>query len=155
ALGGTPPTAVFGAVYKQRLLLAGSSANPNRMWFSETPNIESTWDTSNKYLDFEGIITGLAALNNQILVFRRDATERVIGAIPPGAVGSDMDRAKMWDVGCVDPRSIVVWDGNCIFANTRGVYMTNGSTPVSLTAQGGIERYWQDLVSQVSFTNSG
>lgn len=143
-LGGSPPTALTGAVYKQRLVLANSSANPNRIWFSPVPSVESTWDTSNSYIDAEQAVTGLAALNNTLLVFHRGSTERIVGATPPP--NSDMDRALMWQVGCTDQRSILVQDGACIFANPRGVYLTNGSTPVSLTRQGGMDHYWWELM---------
>lgn len=142
-LGGTPPTALMGAYYKQRLVLANSLANPNRIWFSPVPSVESTWDTANSYIDTEQAVSGLAALNNTLLVFHRGSTERIIGATPPP--NSDMDKAKIWDIGCTDARSIVVQDGNCLFANPRGVYLTNGSTPVSLTQQGGINNYWRSL----------
>jgi hypothetical protein len=40
ALGGTPPAGKYAEVYKTRLVLANTSANPNRMFFSPTPNIE-------------------------------------------------------------------------------------------------------------------
>ena len=152
-LGGSPPTAMFGTVYKQRLVLGNTLANPNRTFFSPVPSIESTWDTTNSWIDAEGLITGYASLANVLLVFRTNATERIIGAIPPP--NSDMDRAKMWDIGAPNPRAIVVADGSCIFANSRGVYMTNGSTPISLTAQGGIDSYWQDLLDGEVFSTGG
>jgi hypothetical protein len=144
-LGGTPPAAIVGAVYKQRLVLGNTNANPNRVLFSEVPSVESTWDTANKYLDTEQTVSGLAALPNVLLVFHQGFTERIIGSIPPGAAGADMDKALAWNVGCTDHRSIVVNDGLCYFANPRGVYVTNGSTPESLTKQGGIDTYWQNL----------
>lgn len=151
-LGGTPPTATVGGVYKQRLVLANSAANPNRMWFSPVPSIEATWDTTNSYIDFEGSIVGVGVLNNAMLVFHGGSTERLIGAVPPP--NSDMDRATIWQVGCTDSRSIVVNDGNCIFANPRGVYFTNGTSPVSLTRQGGIESLWQNTLKAGTYDAS-
>jgi hypothetical protein len=56
-----------------------------------------------------------------------------------------MDRAPVGSVGCTDARSIVVQEDNCLFANPRGVYLTNGAGFASLTTEGLIESYWQGL----------
>jgi hypothetical protein len=143
ALGGTPPAGKYAEVYKTRLVLANTSANPNRLFFSQTPDIESTWDTTNSYIDADYEITGLASLHNALLIFSKAHTERIIGATPPP--DSDMDRAPVGSVGCTDARSIVVQEDNCLFANPRGVYLTNGAGFASLTTEGLIESYWQGL----------
>jgi hypothetical protein len=143
ALGGSPPAGKYAEVYKTRLVLANTAANPNRMYFSQTPDIESTWDTSNSYIDADYEITGMAALHNALLIFSKAHTERIIGATPPP--DSDMDRAPIGSVGCTDARSIVVQEDNCLFANPRGVYLTNGAGFASLTTEGQIESYWQGL----------
>ena len=141
-LGGSPPAGKFCEVYKSRLVLANTTANPNRMFFSPTPDPESTWDTANSWIDADHAITGLAALRNALIVFGQSHHERIVGSTPPP--GTDMDRAPVDDVGCTDARSIVVYGGNAIFANPRGVYMTNGVPGgPSLTDQGGYSNQWQ------------
>ena len=79
ALGGSPPAGKFAAIYKTRVYLAGTAANPNRVFASPTPDIEATWDTSNSYLDADYPVTGLAPLANQLLVFSAGHLERFIG----------------------------------------------------------------------------
>ncbi len=148
-LGGSPPAGKYACVYKTRLVLGGNSANPNRIFFSPTPSITSTWDTTNSWIDADYAITGLASLSNAILIFSSGHTERIIGSTPPP--GSDMDRAPIGSIGCSDARSIQVWNNNAIFANQMGVYLTNGAGFLSLTREGGIETYWQ---SQLSGYNS-
>ncbi|HEX7071474.1 MAG TPA: hypothetical protein VF190_11740 [Rhodothermales bacterium] len=145
ALGGSPPAAIHSEIYKSRLVLGNTSANPNRLYFSPTPDIESTWDTTNSWIDCDHAITGIAALRNALLIFSQGHIERIIGTTPPP--GSDMDRSPLGDVGTPDARSIVVQEGNCLFANPRGVYLTNGSGFASLTTEGQIESYWQSLFS--------
>lgn len=144
-LGGAPAAGKYCAVYKSRLALGGSSSTPQRVYFSPTPDIESTWDTTNSWVDFDHPITGMCALQNALLVFSAGHTERLIGSTPPP--NSDMDRQPVGDIGCLDARSIAVWKGNCIFADSSGVYLTNGSEIESLTggAHGndGIADYWQ------------
>ncbi len=144
-LSGSPPGGKYMTFYKTRLCLGGSSAQPQRVYFSPTPNIESTWDTTNSWIDFDHKISGLAATSNMLLVFSNGAMERVIGSTPPP--DSDMDRAPIGNVGCTDARSIVVQEGNVLFANPRGVYLTNGAGFASLTDEGLIATYWQGLFS--------
>lgn len=145
SLGGTPPAGKFIEIYKTRLALAGKSGNENRLYFSPTPDISSTWDTTNSWIDCDYAITGLAALHNALLIFSQGHCERIIGTTPPP--GSDMDRAPVGDIGTTDARSIVVQEGNCLFANPRGVYLTNGAGFASLTTEGQIETYWQSLLT--------
>lgn len=145
-LGGSSPAALYAEIYANRLVLANNSSNPNRMFFSPSPDITSTWDTTDSWVDADYPITGMAALTNALLIFSSGHTERIIGTTPPP--NSDMSRSTLWSTGCTDARSIVVVDQQVIFANQRGVYLTNGATtPLSLTAAGGIDTYWQSLLS--------
>jgi hypothetical protein len=145
ALGGSPPAGKFCEIYRTRVVLGGTSANPNRSFFSPTPNIEGTWDTTNSFIDHDQAISGYAALHNALLIFTEGTTERIVGSTPPP--GSDMDRARVGSVGCTDARSIIVRENNAIFANQDGVWLTNGAGFASLTTEGGIESYWQSLLS--------
>lgn len=142
-LGGTPPAGKFCAIYKSRVVLANSNANPNRAYFSPTPDPETAWDTTNSWIDFDYALTGLAATSNMLLCFSQGHTERIIGSTPPP--GSDMDKAVIGSIGCTDARSIAIQENNVMFANPRGVYLTNGSGFASLTDEGLIATYWQSL----------
>lgn len=143
-VGGSPAPGKFLAIYKTRLVLGNRSGNENRLHFSPTPDVESTWDTANSWIDCDYPITGIAALQNALLIFSLGHTERIIGSTPPP--GSDMDRSLIGDIGCSDARSIVVQESNVLFANARGVYLTNGAGFASLTTEGSIESYWQSLL---------
>lgn len=150
AIVGTVPPFKYYTVYKTRIVGGGVSGSENRSYFSVTPTDgtntafnSSQWDSANSYIDHDEAITGYAALANQLLIFSSSKTERIIGSTPPP--GSDMDRAPVGAVGCTDARSIVVQEGNALFANPRGVYLTNGSGFASLTTEGLIETYWQSL----------
>jgi hypothetical protein len=69
ALGGTPPAGKVCEIYKTRLVLGGRRANPNRLYFSPTPDIGATWDTTNSWIDCDHAITGIAAMHNALLIF--------------------------------------------------------------------------------------
>lgn len=144
ALAASAPAGIYAAIYATRLVLGNSTANPNRLYFSPTPDITATWDTTNSWIDCDYAITGLAAISNALLVFSQSHIERITGFTPPP--GSDMSRGTVASIGCSDARSIVVRDNTVIFANPRGVYITSGAGFDSLTKFGGIESYWQQTL---------
>ncbi len=145
ALGGTPAAGKFGCVYKSRLVLGNTAANPNRVFFSPTPDITTAWDTTNSWIDADHTLTGLAAVNNVLLLFSAGHLERIVGATPPP--GSDMDRSPLASIGCSDARSIATKDNTVMFANPGGVYLTNGAGLQDLTKNHGIKSLWRSSLN--------
>lgn len=151
ALGGSPPAGKIVGIYKARVLLANSNANPNRLWFSPL-DPSTTWDTTNAWVDLDHPITGIQAIRNSCLIFSAGHTDYLTGSVPPGTQGFDMSLGPLFDIGCSDGRSIGVWQDNVIFANADGVFLTNGAAPRSLTEPPefgglGIGSYWRSLLS--------
>lgn len=156
-LGGSPPAAIYSTVFNDRTILANTSANANRMWFSGAGSPES-WDTTNSYWDFINPITGLASMRGAIIVFHKSQFSTLVGSTPPTVAGGTGDfRANdpMYDVGCTDARSIAYWGDKVIFANPGGIYYTDGATYDDLTALCGVKQYWIDLAVQDTYTISG
>jgi hypothetical protein len=90
-------------------------------------------------------VTGLAAMAGQILVFHPAAIERIRGSVPPGTgIDPDMQADTLTEqVGCIHPHTIVPWRENIIFADERGVFLTDGSTVRNLTELGGMGDFWR------------
>lgn len=141
-----PPTGSRSAVYKDRLVLARTTAQPQRVYFSGPGDI-TAWDTAIRYIDSSGEVRALWPLRNQLLVFHRSTLERIIGAIPPP--GSDMSVQPISDVGLMDARSLAGTDEFVAFANASGVYLTDGATTIDVTEQGGMKRYWAERMATV------
>jgi hypothetical protein len=148
ALTTSPPSAILSCAYKDHLVLARSTANTNRVWFSSGGD-PTSWNTaaSGQWLDTTYPIQGLAAMRNMILVFSEGYTERIRGDIIPGVSGSDMVKEPLFTVGCSDPGSIATTDDFTVFANSAGIYLTDGSGVADLTEQSGNKRLWQSLLS--------
>jgi hypothetical protein len=150
SLGGSPPAGKYACSYKNRLYLAATSANPNRLYASKLGDGE-VWDTAVGWIDFDDPIKAIAPLPNAMVVLSERQAVRLVGSNPPP--GGDMEQQPLSLInGTPDARSVCVWNGQVIFCNPRGVYMTPGAGITNLTRKGGIESYWQSLLS--SYTTS-
>lgn len=141
ALGGTPPGGVYGFAYKGRLYLGGSAANPNRLWPSDILNA-SLWNLSTGYIDLTDPLRGAAPLRNAILCWSDGRTERIRGDVPPP--GGDMVKEPLFEEGCIDARSIVVYGDRAIWANSNGVFISDGAALQNLIELGGQQQFWAD-----------
>jgi hypothetical protein len=139
-------TGRYATVWKDRLVLANSAAQPSEIAFSKPGDPVTAWDsTSLVYTSYD--ITGLAAQRTQILVFHASSVERVRGTTPPDITLSDATGDllldTLWDrAGCYDARSIAYWQDNVIFCDARGIWLTDGAVVRNMTVQGGIINLW-------------
>jgi hypothetical protein len=151
------PQAKYAVVYKDRLVLANSPGQEQRLSFSPPGDPMATvaiggipagqWDPVS-YWNASLPITGLGALRSTTLLFHAGSVERLRGAIPPTTADplGDMFMEPLFDrAGCGDARTIAYWQDNCIFADERGVHFTDGATVRNLAAQGGILTFWRTL----------
>ena len=148
-VNASAPKAKVGLAYRQRLCLAGDPANPYNVYFSRTEDDPDGQGLSALGPEVLGgtnnEVTGLAAMASQILVFHPAMIERIRGTTPPETdVDDDMFVETLTDqVGCVHPQTILPWRENIIFADERGVFMTDGSTVRNLTELGGMGDFWR------------
>lgn len=148
-LAGSPPASTYAAVFNDRTLLArGTSANLNRLWFSD-PGDPEGWDTTNTYWDFSNDINGLASLKTAILVFHDSYVSRLRGTTPPPGTDFFADD-PMWSVGCSDARSIAYWGDRVLFASPEGIFITDGAGYDDLTVKAGMLSWWQEQLSAYS-----
>lgn len=148
------PTAKVGVAYKDRLVVGKDSD----VFFSplETDGGPSgAWDALAKiYVTRE--VTGLAASPGKLLCFHAGRISRISGAIPPGTdLDSDMYVDTLTDqVGCTLPGTICYWNENILFADERGVHMTDGAIVKNMTEQGGISDFWREAFAKRKSGNS-
>ena len=155
-LGGSPPTGTLLVNHNNRIVMAGVAGKPNRIYFSPQPNVEATWDLAQHFLDMTYPVTALASVQGVLLVFSQNFCERVVGDQPPGEPGNNMAIQPLGAQGCTAPLTIQQWGANIIFANGKGVFVTNGAGFDSLTEKSngtGISEFWKSL--QVAVYNTG
>lgn len=141
-----PAGARFVTDFKSRVLLGSTDTRPSRVWFS-SPGVDDSSDflDTDAWIDFPKQITGLSAVTNAFLVFSADDVIRVRGSIPPP--DSDMYVEKLSDYGCADYRSIATWNGQIIYADTNGVYITDAINTFDLTELGYMSTYYRTLMA--------
>jgi len=150
ALPASAPKAKVGIAYKGRLVLGGDPANPSNVYFSRLEDDTlgagplAPWDAE-AWIGTNNEVTGLAGMAGQILVFHPSMIERIRGGVPPGTdIDPDMFTETLTDqVGCTQPHTIVPWRENIIFADERGVFLTDGSTVRNLVELGGMGDFWR------------
>ena len=151
------PKARYGVVFKERLVVGNIPGNEQQIRFSypgfillNDPNtgnpVTMKWDDLS-FWNTSLAVTGIGALRSMILVFHAGSVERLRGSIPPGTdISSDMFLESLFDrAGCTDARSIAYWNDNCIFADERGIHLTDGSIIRNLISQGGLLYFWRTL----------
>jgi hypothetical protein len=153
AMVATVPKGTICATYKGRLVLANDHVNKVRLWFSPATvaggaDLDQAWDATNAWVDADFPVTGLAPLQNSLLIFSHEQTERLTGTTPPP--GTDFDHAPVGAIGCSDARSISIWQNYALFANPRSIFMTNGVGFKDLLQEAGLVRYWQGILSGYS-----
>ena len=143
------PKGRVAATWQSRFVLGNTVANANRLHFlsqewgggmTETPVWDPVawWDTS-------ADVTGLAATRNSLIIFHEGTVERLRGTKAPGSgVEPDLWMEPLIGLGgCNEPHTICYWNDNVIFADARGVYLTDGTTIRDITSQGGVGREWR------------
>lgn len=150
-LGGTPPRAGVGCSWKDYILLAVGNVGGvlpeygNRIWVSGVGDPES-WTPGTDFWDSEiPTIVSLVPIRGGILVFGYENISLITGDIPP-AGGNWSEGIIFHDNGAFDSRSVVTYRDYVVFANTTGVYMTDGVTLKDVTAVCGVKLRWQELL---------
>ena len=161
-LGGSPPQARRAAVYKDFTVLGngkvGTTEFPNRTWFSPEgdPDVAvsgavTAWDTTDSWIDFSQPIKGYGATKNALLVFGDSIVSRIRGSSPPPDEDMVVDD-PMFQIGLLDPFSIVEHKESIFWCAPEGVFRSDGVVLDDLTKKGGILRHWLDLVKNATST---
>jgi hypothetical protein len=142
-LPSSAPNGKVALAYKDRLLV-GSGADVFYSPLEIDGGPTSAWDPLSK-VGTTAEVTGLAGMPGQTLVFHPAMIERIRGSIPPGQdLDSDMYVDTLTDqVGCTEPQTIVSWRENIIFADERGIFITDGATVKNLVEIGGMGDFWR------------
>lgn len=148
----------FLELYYGRLFAAGDKNHPGRLYWSQVPGDERTiedWSSVTDAPDVSGghvevgtdndPITGLFALSNQLLIFKRDALYRLLGDRPSNfrILPVDASFRQPPHTGCVR------YADRLYFLTDEGLCLYNGQTVQRSPAHAALGR----LLKQADFTD--
>lgn len=147
------PAGRFITVFKDVIWLGGASATPDRIYFSDPGDVTS-WDLVDGWLDVSEPITGLASMKNVVFVFCLDRAVRIRGSIPPpgGDLATD---DPLFNEGCTDHRSICYYEDRVIWANAKGIYLSDGSAIQDVTDQCEMKTWWSAVMAGTDGISAG
>jgi hypothetical protein len=157
-----PPKCQYITTYRNLLILAGSSSDPSRFYWSDLdgpeffPTSSHAGDVNTKIGD---TIRGLGVNNDQLCVFKDQSI--FVGAGDFGNLNFVVDQLTSGDLGCVSHASIQeVREGVLYFLTSRGPYQIVGGqlpSPVGPTVSDSgqvfsrIESFFTDLNQRADF----
>lgn len=137
-LDGAPISDIV-AVYYDKVFFVGKGADASTLFWSEEGDPTTGYDEgefSNAW-DFaqtdQGAITGLAALNNRLLVFKQDSVAEIWGAVEEDFRTAANRESISQSEGCIAPDSIVIVDDKVFFCSQRGPRVIVGQQIVDPT----------------------
>ncbi len=125
-----PPSSKFSALYKNRIFIGGLE-DGNLMWFSKENSTGSSVEFS-EYLTFKcdphfGNITALGVLDDKLIIFKENGMFYLAGSGPSNTGdGNDYNTGFnniSTDVGCIDPKSVVITKLGLMFKSKKGIYL--------------------------------
>jgi hypothetical protein len=131
-----PPSATLGVVHRSRLWLAGTD-DPRVVWFSKqfvTGEAVAFCDSFTFTLEDRNPITALGSLDDKLVIFTRASIYIVTGDGPTDSgVGNDLSTPQRVasDVGCIEPRSVVLMPDGLMFQSEQGIMILDRSLSVS------------------------
>lgn len=123
--GFCPPSSRFCVQHKNRVWLAGTD-DGRTLWYSKqlTESIAPEFnDAQTIIIDRGGDVTGLASIDDKLIVFKSDSVWVIYGD-GPNDLGNGADYVVQQlasDVGCIDARSIVAGADGVFFQSRRGI----------------------------------
>lgn len=157
---GTSTQHIVGLVFRQknRLLAAGDTVFPSRVWFSGIINPGAgntiTWAEGNQQGDYIDInpddgdyVTAFAETASQTLVFKSNAFYRL------NVVSKTVDTENIFDVGAVSQEAVTRCQGVVYFFSGKDIRRTSGGFPEQISRLG--VQDFIDAIPQSSWANVG
>lgn len=120
-------------VYSNRLFLAGFSATPSTVWFSDTGEPEgyqSDWNFEIRTNDAD-YITAMKSYFSYLYLFKQNSFHILTGDSPNNFFLQEVSNVY----GCLNNRCVVVYDNFLAFLDRKGVVIYNGASPSLLSSK--------------------
>ena len=123
AWSGSPPAGNMIRVWKNRMIVSGVAAAPQRLYFSDIGNPESF--PANNFIDIKSTdddldpVTWLEVVGDYLIVFKRNSVWRVFDP-------TTFENTRVGTPGCLGRFQSAVVNGRLYYFHSSGVYSTDG-----------------------------
>ena len=144
---GSFPVGKFGTVYKDQVIVAGVSGNPDTLYISSVPNSGTiSWSSGNRTITINPEdgqnITAIGEIGGVLLVWK----DRAMYTWNNRSTEAD----EIISIGCTSQESVTQCGNVISFFNQQGVWLTNGSYPVLISRS---VQKWIDGMSTSYYEN--
>lgn len=127
-----PKASRYFKLHKNRLFVAGNTNEPSRLYYSD---INDDFFRPTSYINVArndgDVITGLAILHDNLIIFKRNSIYILSGSTNANFVL----RKAPAQVGCYAPRTIIQLENEILFLHRDGVYSFDGAVTRSMSDQ--------------------
>jgi hypothetical protein len=118
---GAPTNPKFSAVYKNRLCLAGHSADPSELIISE-PNSDTLYDGASgaAALPCSDVIVGLRTFRDALYIYCENSIKKLTGSTTANFIIEDVTNS----IGCLSGDTIQELGGDILFLSPDGIRST-------------------------------
>ncbi len=129
------PASIASALYKNRLWLVDAE-DPNLLWYSKQVISNTPVELSDLLTLYvaptsgaqgsTGNITAISAMDDKLIIFKKDAIYYVVGTGPDNTGGNNDFTDPVFitsAVGCANPNSIVLMPNGLMFQSDKGIWL--------------------------------
>jgi len=131
-VSGSPPIGKYVVFRKDRLYVAGVSANPNRLYFCDTGD-PTTWNAGTNYIDIRSndgdVITGIMPMRDYLVIYKRNSIWLLSGNSAANFFLTQVSET----VGCKASGTLVPFENVHYFLHDTGIYAFDGSSPINVS----------------------
>lgn len=137
----TTPAANLMTVGKNRIFIAGTDTEPNRVYYSkekeEGVGVEFSAELSVIVDSLGGGITALAAMDDKLLIFKKSLVYYIAGGLLDKTGNGNIPTPLLIsaDCGCNSPQSIVLTGLGIMFQSQKGIYLVDRQLNVTYIGQ--------------------
>lgn len=120
---GSPPNGKVLKVWKNRMIIGGVAAQPQRLYFSDINNPDS-WPVNN-FIDIrstddeDDAVVALEVVGEDLLVFKENSTWKVFDS-------TTFSNVRLFDFGTLNRYTTGTWRERAYWVASTGVYSTDG-----------------------------
>jgi hypothetical protein len=137
-----------GTIHSNHSVVAGTSQNPNEIYYSHTHQIDNFTGTGSGSIILADKVTGLKSFRGDCIVFCRNSIYRLINIEANDSTTAIIPITK--NVGCLDGQSIQEIGGDLVFLSPDGIRTLAGTARIGDVELTSVSRNIQSIIGEIT-----